>query len=101
MVVIFVAGKKWRKMPHFATTCLTLSQMMACAGVVMWYTVSRDEPWKKHLQFVLFVVGVFSSRIWSALLSLTLLLLRRKSLAFVLNSRPALIFVGWGLVFLP
>ena len=29
-------------------------QLMACAGVVMWYTVDRDEQWKKHLQFVLF-----------------------------------------------
>ena len=95
-----MASKKWKKAPHFVTLCLTLTQSMACVGVILWYTLGRDEMWKKHVQFMMFAVGVFGSRIWTALLSVTLLLLRMKSLSFVLNNcRPFLLVAGWGSVF--
>jgi hypothetical protein len=64
----------------------------------MWYMLGRDEPWKKHLQFMVFAVGVFSSRLWSALASVTLLLLRMKNLSYVLKARPYLMAIGWGSV---
>lgn len=69
---------------------------MSCTGIIFWYMLDRDEPWKKHVQFMTFAVGVFSSRIWSALISVTLLLLRMKNLGYVLKARPALLAVGWG-----
>lgn len=98
MQVIFLASKKWKKAPHFVTLCLTITQSMACLGIILWYNLGRDEPWKKHVQFMTFAVGVFGSRIWSALLSVTLLLLRMKKLSFVLNKcRPFLLVVGWGI----
>lgn len=71
---------------------------MGCTGVIMWYMLGRDEPWKKHLQFMVFAVGVFSSRLWSALASVTLLLLRMKNLSYVLKARPYLMAIGWGSV---
>lgn len=96
---IFLASKKWKKAPHFASLCLAIAQSMGCVGVILWYTLGRDEPWKKHLQFMMFAIGVFGSRIWSALISVTLLLLRMKKLSHVLrNCRPILLVVGWGLV---
>ncbi|XP_046451325.1 integral membrane protein GPR155-like isoform X2 [Daphnia pulex] len=96
--VIFLASKKWKKAPHFVTLCLTLTQCMACVGVILWYTLGRDKMWKKHVQFMTFAIGVFGSRIWTALLSVTLLLLRMKSLSFVLNNcRPFLLVAGWGI----
>nr|CAH0112507.1 unnamed protein product [Daphnia galeata] len=96
--LIFMASKKWKKAPHFVTLCLTVTQSMACVGVILWYTLGRDEMWKKHVQFMMFAVGVFGSRIWTALLSVTLLLLRMKSLSFVLNHcRPFLLVAGWGI----
>lgn len=97
--MIFLASKKWKKAPHFVTLCLTLTQCMACVGVILWYTLGRDKMWKKHVQFMTFAIGVFGSRIWTALLSVTLLLLRMKSLSFVLNNcRPFLLVAGWGSV---
>lgn len=96
MLTIFLASKKWKKVPHFATLSLSLAQCMSCTGIIFWYMLDRDEPWKKHVQFMTFAVGVFSSRIWSALISVTLLLLRMKNLGYVLKARPALFAVGWG-----
>ena len=88
---------------------------MACLGVIVWYWCDMDTAekavaagvhpvesmvpaWMHHMQFCLFVTGVFSSRIWSALLGVTLLLLRKKSVAFILKFRPVLITIGWGSV---
>ena len=113
VLVILLASKRWKKVPHFATLQLSLSQSMACLGVIVWYWCDMDSTghgsddehspahvpaWMHHLQFCIFVIGVFSSRIWSALLAVTLLLLRRKSVAFILKFRIVLLAIGWGLV---
>ena len=71
---------------------------MACTSVVTWYVMDHDVQWKMDLQFIFFAVGVFSSRIWSALVSVTVLLLRQRSLSFVLKARPFLVVLGWGSV---
>ena len=107
VLVIFLASKRWKKVPHFATLQLSLSQSMTCLGVIAWYWCDIDSAghdgmgapdWVQHVQFCVFVIGVFSSRIWSALLAVTLLLLRKKSVAFIIKFRPVLLAVGWGLV---
>lgn len=69
---------------------------MACFGIILWYMLGRDEPWKIHVQFLVFAIGVFSSRIWSAMTAVTLLLLRMKNLSFVLRVRRYIIAIGWG-----
>lgn len=114
VLAIFLASKRWKKVPHFASIQLVLSQAMACLGVIVWYWCDMDTAekavaagvhpvesmvpaWMHHMQFCLFVTGVFSSRIWSALLGVTLLLLRKKSVAFILKFRPVLITIGWGI----
>ena len=42
-------------------------------------------------------MGVFGSRIWTALLSLSLYFLRTKNLTAVLKLRPILTVIGWGI----
>lgn len=41
-------------------------------------------------------MGVFGSRLWTALLALSLYFLRTRSLCFVLKLRPWFIAIGWG-----
>ena len=42
-------------------------------------------------------MGVFGSRIWTAILALSLYFLRTRNLASVLKLRPVLTAIGWGI----
>ncbi|KAK3853959.1 hypothetical protein Pcinc_018287 [Petrolisthes cinctipes] len=97
VIVVFVLSRKWKKVPHFFTMCLAISQCVACIGALLWSVVECNHTWKLYLQFVLLSWGVFSSRLWTALLAITLFLLRWRSLCFVLRLRPFLAVIGWGL----
>ncbi|CAG0925558.1 unnamed protein product, partial [Notodromas monacha] len=97
VVVVFSLTRKWQKMPHFVTLCLALSQMMACVGVLTWALVDSDHQWKLYLQFFIFSWGVFASRIWTALLAVTLVFMRIRSLRDSLKLRRYLPIIGWGL----
>nr|XP_027225362.1 integral membrane protein GPR155-like isoform X1 [Penaeus vannamei] len=97
VLIIFSLSRKWRKVPHFVTLCLSLSQGVACIGALLWSLLDCNHTWKLYLQFVLFSWGVFSSRLWTAILAITLFLLRWRSLCFVLRLRPFLAIIGWGL----
>ncbi|ROT70279.1 Integral membrane protein [Penaeus vannamei] len=96
VLIIFSLSRKWRKVPHFVTLCLSLSQGVACIGALLWSLLDCNHTWKLYLQFVLFSWGVFSSRLWTAILAITLFLLRWRSLCFVLRLRPFLAIIGWG-----
>ncbi|XP_042861951.1 integral membrane protein GPR155-like [Penaeus japonicus] len=97
VLIIFSLSRKWRKVPHFVTLCLSFSQGVACIGALLWSVMDCNHTWKLYLQFVLFSWGVFSSRLWTAILAITLFLLRWRSLCFVLRLRPFLAIIGWGL----
>lgn len=94
---VFLLSRKWKKVPHFVTMCLAVSQCVACIGALLWSVVDCNHTWKLYLQFILFSWGVFSSRLWTAILAITLFLLRWRSLCFVLRLRPYLALIGWGL----
>lgn len=32
VLVVFVLSRKWKKVPHFFTMCLAISQCVACIG---------------------------------------------------------------------
>ncbi|XP_066945138.1 lysosomal cholesterol signaling protein isoform X2 [Macrobrachium rosenbergii] len=96
VIAVFILSRKWRKVPHFVTLCLAVSQVIACLGALMWSVQECNHTWKLYLQFILFSWGVFSSRLWTAILAIVLFLLRWRSLCFVLRLRPFLALIGWG-----
>ncbi|XP_076059011.1 integral membrane protein GPR155 homolog anchor isoform X2 [Oratosquilla oratoria] len=96
VLIVFLLSKKWKKVPHFVTLCLAISQCLACIGALLWAVVDCNHSWKLYLQFILFSWGVFASRLWTALLAVTLFMLRWRSLCFVLRLRPFLAVIGWG-----
>lgn len=71
-------------------------QLVASAGVILWATIGNTTGWLMYLQFCLFSIGTYSSRLWSATLAIALLFLQCRSLCFVLKLWPMLVGVAWG-----
>ena len=66
--------------------------------MILWSTLGCcDKTWQLYLQFVFVSIGVFGSRLWTALLALSLYFLRTRSLCFVLKLRPWFTAIGWGI----
>ncbi|XP_021950434.1 integral membrane protein GPR155 isoform X2 [Folsomia candida] len=99
VIVVFVLGKKWRKVPHCFTLFLVVSQAISCLGAILWSWLGVDgcTGWKLYLQFGVLQFGIFSSRIFTAILAASLVFLRCRSLCFVLRLRPYLIVMGCGI----
>lgn len=95
--LLFAVTKKVKRMPHKITCCLLLSQLVACIGVILWCVLGNTTGWTMYLQFCLFTIGSYSSRLWTAALAIVLLFLQCRSLCFVLKLWPFLIGISWGL----
>ncbi|XP_066144893.1 lysosomal cholesterol signaling protein [Euwallacea fornicatus] len=94
---VFVLTKKIGKIPHKITTCLVVSHFISCLGAILWNTIQQESENRNFIQFSLFTVGVYSSRLWTAILAVTLLFLQCRSLCFVIRLQPVFFTVGWGL----
>lgn len=96
VILLFGISKRFKRIPHRITCCLVLSQLMGCVGVILWSTLGSQPGWQMYLQFTLFTIGNYSSRLWAALLAISLLFLQCRSLCFVLKLWPLFISVAWG-----
>ncbi|XP_069967441.1 lysosomal cholesterol signaling protein isoform X2 [Bactrocera oleae] len=96
VLILLILTKRFRRMPHRVTFCLVLSQLMCCAAVIIWAKFDHAEKWLIYVQFFLFNMGTFSSRLWTAILAICLLFLQCRSLCFVLNMWPYMIAFAWG-----
>ncbi|KAL8621302.1 hypothetical protein ACOMHN_008127 [Nucella lapillus] len=94
---VLVLSGRWRRVPHRFTVCLLLSQLLGCIGMVSYYVVSSSSGgWAHYVQFITLLVGVFSSRCWTAALAIALCLLHTRSLCSVLKAQVWLGFLGFG-----
>lgn len=96
MLALLIVTKRFKRMPQRITACLVLSQLMCCIGVILWSKLDHVERWPLYLQFFLFNIGTYSSRLWTALLAITLLFLQCRSLCFVLKLWPYMLVFAWG-----
>ncbi|XP_064541363.1 lysosomal cholesterol signaling protein [Drosophila montana] len=96
MLTLLIVTKRFKRMPQRITACLVLSQLMCCIGVILWSKLDHVERWPLYLQFFLFNIGTYSSRLWTALLAITLLFLQCRSLCFVLKLWPYMLVFAWG-----
>ncbi|XP_030385806.1 integral membrane protein GPR155 isoform X2 [Scaptodrosophila lebanonensis] len=97
MLSLLVVTKRFRRMPQRITFCLVLSQFMCCVGVILWSKLEHNERWPLYLQFFLFNIGTYSSRLWTGILAITLLFLQCRSLCFVLKLWPYMLAFAWGI----
>ena len=65
-------------MPYTITTCLAVSQGISCIRVILWSLLDCKHGWRLYIQFIVFGFGVFSSRVTTAVLAVSLLLLQTK-----------------------
>ncbi|XP_071102549.1 lysosomal cholesterol signaling protein-like isoform X1 [Haliotis cracherodii] len=99
MGVLILSGK-WRRVPHRFTLCLVFSQLVSCVGMLMYTDSDKVAMWKDYLQITLLLLGVFSTRTWTAMVSVALCLLHVRGLCFLLRVQVWLIFFGFGIPFL-
>ncbi|CAH1118670.1 unnamed protein product [Phaedon cochleariae] len=96
VILVFILTKKIFRVPHKITTALAISQLFACLGAILWNTLKQNDGWSGYVQFSLFSIGVYSCRLWTMILAITLLFLQCRSLCFVLKLQPIFIGIGWG-----
>ncbi|XP_055384232.1 integral membrane protein GPR155 [Condylostylus longicornis] len=96
VLLLFSLTKKFRLMPHRITCCLVFSQLLCCIGVILWCKLESVPKWVVYIEFCLFNIGTYSSRLWTALLAISLLFLQCRSLCFVLKMWPYMILFAWG-----
>lgn len=58
--------------------------------------MENAPDWYMYLQFGLFTIGTYSSRLWTACLAITILFLQCRSLCFVLKLWPYFVTISWG-----
>ncbi|XP_037901142.1 integral membrane protein GPR155 [Glossina fuscipes] len=97
MLLLLIVTKRCRRMPHRVTFCLVLSQLMCCLGVILWSKLEHVEKWSLYVQFLLFNIGTYSSRLWTGMLAICLLFLQCRSLCFVLKLWPYMLAFAWGI----
>ncbi|KAJ8984141.1 hypothetical protein NQ317_017791 [Molorchus minor] len=97
VILVFILTKKILRIPHRITACLIISQVISCLGAILWNTLHRKDGFPGYVQFSLFTVGVYSSRLWTTILSITLLFLQCRSLCYILKLQPLFILIGWGI----
>lgn len=97
VIITFIITKKIKRIPHKLTTYLVVSQFLSCLGVVLWSALGQRQDWVAYLQFAIFTIGVYSSRLWTAFLAVGLLFMQCRSLCFVLKLEKLFLVLGWGL----
>ncbi|XP_065582586.1 lysosomal cholesterol signaling protein-like isoform X2 [Artemia franciscana] len=93
---LFLLTRKFKKIPHYFTLCLVISQFIACTGVLLW-SVLDTKIWQVYIQFSFIATGVFSARIFTALLAVSIFLLRTRGLREAMKWRVRFAVIGWGL----
>jgi signal transduction histidine kinase len=97
VIFVFVLTKKITRLPHKITACLIISQLISCLGAILWNTLNQKEGIAGFIQSSLFIIGVYSTRLWTTILAITLLFLQCRSLCYVLKLQPLFFLAGWGL----
>ncbi len=95
VIFVLVISKKWNRVPHSITLALTISQLAGCLGAILWSLLDCDHGWKLYLQYSIFAFGVYASRFNTAILALTLVLIKLRSRCLILRLRPYMIIAGY------
>ncbi|XP_048487593.1 integral membrane protein GPR155 [Plutella xylostella] len=97
VLIVFVVTKKYKRMPHRLTMCLLASQLLLAVSVI-WGgpELSYSPSLRGVLQQALRVFSMLSCLLWTAMISVGLLMLESRGPCFVVTLWPVLMFVAWG-----
>ncbi|KAM4626654.1 lysosomal cholesterol signaling protein isoform 2-T3 [Discoglossus pictus] len=95
-LTVLLLSKKYKRLPHLLTANLLLAQLLVCVGMVMWNFIIKEQNLVgRILVFVILYSALYSTYVWTGLISLVLLLLKNREVA---NTWIILILLaGWGI----
>ncbi|RUS82235.1 hypothetical protein EGW08_010011 [Elysia chlorotica] len=97
VLALFIFTGKWKRIPHRFTMAYMVSNIVACTGVIIFHEHGSLEGWHSYPGMVLLMIGVLSSRFWTANIALVLCALHVRSLCAVLRFQVWLFFIGFGI----
>ncbi|KAK0053996.1 integral membrane protein GPR155-like isoform X2 [Biomphalaria pfeifferi] len=97
VVGLFVASGKWKRVPHRFTMAFIFSHILSCIGMITFYCNGETANWFHYPIIICLLVGVFSTRCWTAAMAIALCLLHVRSLCYVLRKQIWFYFIGFGI----
>uniref|UniRef100_A0ACB8FPB4 Uncharacterized protein n=1 Tax=Sphaerodactylus townsendi TaxID=933632 RepID=A0ACB8FPB4_9SAUR len=95
-LAVIVLSKKYKQLPHMLTTNLLIAQCVTCIGMVIWnFTIEEQSITMQILVFIFLYSALYSAFLWTGLLSLSLLLLKKKEA--IKLPVGIIIIIGWGI----
>ncbi|XP_075685601.1 lysosomal cholesterol signaling protein isoform X2 [Rhinoderma darwinii] len=95
-LAVLLLSKKYKQLPHMLTANLLLAQFITCIGMVLWNFIIRERNnVGQILVFVILYSALYSTYLWTGLISLCLFLLTKREVGSV----PIVIIslAGWGI----
>ncbi|KFQ84303.1 Integral membrane protein GPR155, partial [Phoenicopterus ruber ruber] len=94
-LIVVVLSKKYKQLPHMITTNLLVAQFIACIGMVVWnFIVKEKDITMQILVFIFLYSSLYSTYLWTGLLSFSLFLLRKRGTLKI--PIGFIIIAGWG-----
>ncbi|XP_018584567.1 integral membrane protein GPR155 isoform X2 [Scleropages formosus] len=94
-IAVMLLSKKFKRLPHMFAMNLFLAQFLVCIGMILWnFIVKQDNFIGQVLTFTLLYGSLYSTYVWTGLISLSLVLMKKNNEMTV----PPGIFpiLGWG-----
>lgn len=103
-LIAFLITKKWRSVTHRWTIGILVFQLINSISGILWFFMDIKHLDISHnglytAYYVLSLFSILSTRLWTALLSITIALLYWRSLCFVIRLEKCLLLVGFILSF--
>lgn len=93
---VMFLSKKVKKLPHLFATNLFLAQFLTCLGMILWYfIINIDSFIGQVLIFTMLSTALYSTYVWTGLIALSLVLLKKHEDLKV--SSGMLVIIGWGI----
>ncbi|XP_040295567.1 integral membrane protein GPR155 isoform X1 [Bufo bufo] len=95
-LAVLLLSKKYKRLPHMLTANLFLAQLIVCFAMVLWnFIIKESNVVGQILVFVILYSSLYSTFLWTGLISLCLFLLTRREVSNIPTVIIAL--AGWGL----
>ncbi|CAH2305787.1 integral membrane GPR155 isoform X1 [Pelobates cultripes] len=95
-LAVLLLSKKYKLLPHSLTGNLLLAQFIVCIGMVLWnFIIQERNVVGQILVFVILYSALYSTYLWTGLISLSLFLLKKREV----GNLPVVFIAlaGWGI----
>ncbi|KAM4025727.1 lysosomal cholesterol signaling protein isoform 1-T1 [Anomaloglossus baeobatrachus] len=95
-LAVLLLSKKYKRLPHMLTANLFLAQLIVCIGMMLWnFIIKERNIVGQILVFVILYSALYSTYLWTGLISLSLFLLTKREVGNIPTVIIAL--AGWGI----